>query len=284
MTNIACAAWLAVLSVSALSAQTNGSWEKVYLSLMAQADANAHGHANVSFSPAIISIPNKPFTATRTYSDQRMENGENVADPITAECTIARDDKGRVHYEMAFESKEKGKLVIGGFDIQIYDPVAHTMSRYFAKADHSLPSEPTAEVRKLKLMSELSKPLPAAAPKDQGEENGGASTATEESNTTNKASDPPPTIFVPTKDNLPVQSIDGIPAVIHRTILKYEEKQQFFQIQEDWLSPDYAMDIRRTVLRETIGNETIDTKDIVPGLPDLALFEIPPGYVIQLEH
>ena len=284
MTNIACAAWLAVLSVSALSAQTNGSWEKVYLSLMAQADANAHGHSNVSFSPAIISIPNKPFTATRTYSDQRMQNGENVADPITAECTIARDDKGRVHYEMAFESKEKGKLVIGGFDIQIYDPVAHTMSRYFAKADHSLPSEPTAEVRKLKLMSELSKPLPAAAPKDQGEENGGASTATEESNTTNKASDPPPIIFVPTKDNLPVQPIDGIPAVIHRTILKYGEKQQFFQIQEDWLSPDYAMDIRRTVLRETIGNETIDTKDIVPGLPDLALFEIPPGYVIQLEH
>jgi hypothetical protein len=213
-----------------------------------------------------------------------MENGENVADPITAECTIARDDKGRVHYEMAFESKEKGKLVIGGFDIQIYDPVAHTMSRYFAKADHSLPSEPTAEVRKLKLMSELSKPLPAAAPKDQGEENGGASTATEESNTTNKASDPPPIIFVPTKDNLPVQPIDGIPAVIHRTILKYGEKQQFFQIQEDWLSPDYAMDIRRTVLRETIGNETIETKDIVPGLPDLALFEIPPGYVIQLEH
>ncbi len=282
MTNIACAAWLIVLSVSALSAQTNGSWEKVYFSLMAQDVANANGHANVGFSPAIISIPNKPFTATRTYSDQRMENGENVGDPITAECTIARDDKGRVHYETAFESKEKGKLVIGGFDIQIYDPVAHTLSRYFAKADHSLPSEPTAEVRKLKLMSELSKPLPAAAP--EGEDNDGASAGTEESNPTNKASAPPPVIFVPTKDNLPKESIDGIPAVIHRTILKYGEKQQYFQIQEDWLSPDYAMDIRRTVLRETIGNETIEAKDIVPGQPDLALFEIPPGYVIQLVH
>jgi hypothetical protein len=74
MTNIACAAWLAVLSVSALSAQTNGSWEKVYLSLMAQADANAHGHSNVSFSPAIISIPNKPFTANAHL--QRSTNGE----------------------------------------------------------------------------------------------------------------------------------------------------------------------------------------------------------------
>jgi hypothetical protein len=119
MTKIACVAWLAVLSVSALTAQTNGSWEKVYSSLMAQAVANLFGHANVSFSPEIISILQKPFTATRTYRDQRLENGENVGDPITAECTIARDDKGRVHYEMAFESVEKGKLVIGGFDIQI---------------------------------------------------------------------------------------------------------------------------------------------------------------------
>ena len=284
MTKIACAAWLAVLSVSALTAQTNGSWERVYSSLMGQAVANAHGHANVSFFPEIISIPNKPFTATRTYSDQRMENGGNVGDPITAKCTIARDDKGRIHYEMAFESVEEGKLVIGGFDVQIYDPVAHTLSRYFAKADHSLPSEPTAEVRKLKLMSEVAKTLPAPAPKDQGEENGGASTALEESNSTRKASDPPPIIFIPTKDNLPVQSVDGIAAVIHRTILKYGEKQQFFQIHEDWLSPVYAMDIRSTTLSETTGNETVETKDIVPGRPDLALFGIPPGYVIELEH
>ena len=283
MTKIACAGLLAILSVSALTAQSDASWEKVYWSLMAQAVANARGHANVSFSPEIMSIPNKPFTATRTYSDQRMENGQNVGDPITTECTIARDDKGRVHYEMAFESAEKGNLVIGGFDIQIYDPIAHTLSRYFAKADHPLPLAPTAEVRKLRLMSELAKPLHAVVPKDQGDENGGASTATEASKA-NKASDPPPIIFIPTKDNLPVQSVDGIPAVIHRTVLKYGEKQQFVLIQEEWFSPDYAMDIRRTVLRETVGNETVETKDIVPGPPDLALFEIPPGYVIQLEH
>ena len=284
MTKIACVACFAVLLVPALPAQTNGSWERVYSSMMGQAVANARGHANVSFFPAIISIPNTPFTATRTYSDQRMENGENVGDPITAECTIARDDKGRVHYEMPFESMENGKLVIGGFDIQIYDPVAHTLSRYFAKADHSLPSEPRVEVRKLRLMSQLSKPLPLAGPKDQGED-GGASPATEGSNPTNKAPEPPPVIFIPTKDNLPVQSVDGISAVIHRTILKYGEKQQFFLIQDEWLSPDYAMDIRRTVLRETSGNETVESKDIVPGPPDLSLFEIPPGYVVvQLEQ
>jgi hypothetical protein len=281
MTKIACVVCLFVFWVSAVRAQTNGTWEKVYSSLMAQAEKNAHGHANVGFSPEIISIQHKPFAATRTYSDERMEDGKTVGDPIRAEWTIARDDKGRIHYEMAFESKEKGQLVIGGFDIQIYDPVAHTLTRYFAKADHSLPTEPKAEVRKLKLMSELTKPLPAAAPKDQGEEIPDASPASGQSHPMNKA--PAPAIsIVPTKDDLPVQSIDGIRAVIHRTVLKYGDKQQFVQIQDDWLSPEFALDMRQVVLRETTGKQTVETKDIVAGDPDPALFEVPAGYVTQL--
>jgi hypothetical protein len=281
MTKIACVVCLFVFWVSAVRAQTNGTWEKVYSSLMAQAEKNAHGHANVGFSPEIISIQHKPFAATRTYSDERMEDGKTVGDPIRAEWTIARDDKGRIHYEMAFESKEKGQLVIGGFDIQIYDPVAHTLTRYFAKADHSLPTEPKAEVRKLKLMSELTKPLPAAAPKDQGEEIPDASPASDPSHPMNKA--PAPAIsIVPTRDDLPVQSVDGIRAVIHRTVLKYGDKQQFVQIQDDWLSPEFAIDMRQVVLRETIGKQTVETKDIVAGDPDPALFEVPAGYVIQL--
>jgi len=281
ITKPASIAYLALLLAPVVAAQTGGSWEKVYSPLLAQDIANARGHADVGFSPAIMSIPHKPFTATRTYTDQRMKNGKSVGDPITAEWTIARDDKGRIHYEMAFESKEKGQLVIGGFDIQIYDPVAHTLTRYFAKADHSLPAEPKAEVRKLKLMSELTKPLPATAPKDRNEEINGASSATEESNPANKASRPTITV-VPTKDDLPVQWVDGIPAVIHRTVTKSGDKQQFFQIQDEWFSPDFAIDIRQIVLRQTIGKQTVETKNIVSGEPDPALFEIPPGYIIQL--
>jgi hypothetical protein len=283
---IACAAWL-VLSVSVLTAQTtdsweNGSWGRVYSSLMKR------GHGIVGF-PQIIAIPNKPFTATSIYTDQRMENGKNVGDPITAECTIARDDKGRIHSESPFESIEEGKLVIGGFDIYILDPVAHSWSRYFARADHSLPLEPTAKLRKPKLRNYwnprnfvIAEPLPTDLPKDQGEEND--SPATQESNTKNDASDPAPVIFIPTKDNLPVQWVDGLSAVIRRTIMKYGDKQQFFRIYEEWLSLDYGIDIRTTELRETEGIETVETKNIVPGPPDPALFKIPPGYVIELEH
>jgi hypothetical protein len=111
---------------------------------------------------------------------------------------------GRIHYEMPFESVEKGKLGIGGFDIQIYDPVAHTLSRYFAKADHSLPSEPTAEVRDLKLMSEWVMLVPPARPKDKGAESGAASSATQDSNTTNNAAaSEPSVVFIPTKEGAP---------------------------------------------------------------------------------
>lgn len=285
---IACVAWLVILSVSVLTAQTTGSWEngswgRVYSSLMKR------GHGIVGF-PQIIAIPNKPFTATSIYTDQRMENGKNVGDPITAECTIARDDKGRIHAETAFESIEEGKLVIGGFDIYILDPVAHSWSRYFARADHSLPLEPTAKLRKPKLSNYwnprdfviVTEPEPTDPPKDQDEEND--SPATQESNTKNNGSDPTPLIFIPTKDNLPVQWVDGISAVIKRTIMKYGDKQQFVQISEEWLSPDYGIVIRNTDLRESLGIQTVEIKDIVPGPPDPTLFKIPPGYVIELEH
>jgi hypothetical protein len=95
--------WVALLSISSVQAQTTGVWNKAFSEASAKSFANAHGYAGVGFSPAIMSIPDKPFTAKRLYSNQRKENVVDVGPPITAECTIARDTQGRVHYEMAFE-------------------------------------------------------------------------------------------------------------------------------------------------------------------------------------
>jgi hypothetical protein len=53
-------------------------------------------------------------------------------------------------------------------------------------------------------------------------------------------------------------------------------------IRENWLSPEYALDMRQVVLRETIGQEKVETRDIVPGEPDPALFQIPPGYITRV--
>ena len=42
--------------------------------------------------------------------------------------------------------------------------------------------------------------------------------------------------------------------------------------------------MRKIVLRETIGNEMVETHDIIPGEPDPSLFENPPGYKVLLKH
>jgi hypothetical protein len=266
----------------------NGPFEKAFLALMNQEVANGKGHETVGFNPFLITIPNKPFTATRTFTDQRQENGSDVGNPITASWTIARDDKGRVHYEMAFETKQDGRLVIGGFDIQIYDPVAQTITRYFTNGDHAPPAKPTAKVRKLKLMSEISKPIPPPPPRENDNTEPSSALAAQEPSPAmpsekSEPAKPAPVEFVPTKDNLPPQSKDGIPVVVLRIILKYGDNHQFIHIDEDWLSPDYGIDMRRTTLRESIGIETVETKDIIPGQPDPSLFEIPPAYIAQVE-
>lgn len=275
---------LALSSIATLPAQTDGVWNKAYSKANAKSCANAHGYADVGFAPTLMSIRGKPFTAKWTVSDQPQENGSDIGNPLTAECTIARDDKGRIHYEMAFESARAGQDVIEGFDIQIYDPVAHTLIRYFANARHSLPAEPVATVRRLKLMSELASPLPAAS-KQNTEDDSPISQVPEQPDEAEKQPAPePPIIFVPLKDNMPIESIDGIIVVGHRVVLKYGPKRQFFQIQENWFSPDYALDLRQTLLRETMGTETVEAKDILDGEPDPALFQIPPGYIVKKEE
>ena len=291
-----------------VSPKAEGAWERAYTGLMAQDIANASGHANVGFSPAIMSIRGKAFTATRIYTNEWRTKGADAGDPATAEFTIARDEKGRVHYEMPMEGMWKGKHGVAGFDIQIYDPVAHTLTRYIEDADHAAPPGRVATVRKLRLMNEPPKSAkedsvdgaasgtaqPAADPTGAAvgtpdpvslaDQASGPSSPAQSVPAKSALMQPPPVKFIPTKDNLPVQSVDGLSAVVHRVILKYGPNQQYFQIEENWLSPEYGMDLRRIVLRETINEETIETKNIIPGAPDPALFKVPAGYNIRREE
>lgn len=174
---------------------------------------------------------------------------------------------------------------IKSIDVEIYDPVAHKFIRYYTNADRSLPSEPIATIRNLRLMSEFVKPLPPAPAKQEG---GGTLTVADatkpQPGETKQPAPPPPVIFVPVKDNMPIESIDGIIVVGHRTIMKYGPRMQFFHIDETWFSPDFALDMRRTELRETIGTEIVETKNIVEGEPDPSLFRIPLGYIVRRER
>jgi hypothetical protein len=133
-------------------------------------------------------------------------------------------------------------------------------------------------------MSELVKPLPPAPAKQEG---GGTLTVADTKQLPGATKQPPPplpVIFVPVKDNMPIESIDAIIVVGLRTIMKYGPQMQFFHIDETWFSPDFALDMRRMELRETIGTEIVETRNIVEGEPDPSLFRIPPGYIVRRER
>jgi hypothetical protein len=269
----------ALLTAAVLTAQTPDTWEKLHSQLLAKADANAHGYSHVGFNPEIMSIPGKPFTASRTFTDRSKQDGSDSE--LTAECIIARDSKGRVHYEMPFEKARKGQLVIAGISVQLYDPVEHTLTRYELSPDRSLPAEPIAQVRKLKLMSELSKPL-AETPQQHSEQDSQASDPPPETAAPSKPGPQVP-VFVPTPDETGLQSFDGVAVAVHRVVMKTGPKHQFLHVRESDFSPEYAVDMRRVDVREPSGETVVETKNIVNGQPDAWLFQIPPGFEVRSE-
>ncbi len=294
--NFFCACSVIALSGITASAQAQGV--SAYGDLCIKANladfANAHGHANIGFSPAIYSVPDKPFTAKRLYTFRRIRPGESKSQEQTATATfaaapdlseevvIARDRMGRVHYEAG--GPARGDIVV-----MIYDPVAHTLSQYYLTADRGMPDNAVATVKRMQLMSKLSRPIPETPPDE-------ASTHSPES--VSGKSDPSrlgggltPTAVAksvpridPLPKDLPEQSIDGIRVIGYRMVHKYGDKNQYLQVQEDWLSPEYLINLRNDVVRDSIGESTIETHDIVDGEPDAALFRVPGGYLIQKEQ
>jgi len=274
---------LATLTVliTPLAAQT--TYSKLLVELMSRDIANAAGYANVGFAPAVLSIPGKPFSAKRVYTDRCKTDGPN----LSAEFTIARDSLRRVHYEMAFEKVFLNKLAIAGYDVQIYDPIAHQWYRYFENADHGLPSKPVAELRILSPMSKLQRPAPSAANETSGDPPPDALNPVATPPTPDEKS-PAQLIAhrgmlddVPSPRDLPKQSINGIAAFGHRDVIRYGKNSEYSQIQENWLSPEWAVDMRQIVLRETIGEETVETRDLTPGEPDPMLFHVPRSYIVH---
>jgi len=270
------------LSLSTTLAQNSGAYSQALAPYLALDIANAQGYANVGFSPAIISISGRPFTAKRTYTDHRY--GSDPAD-VSADCTIARDEKGRIHYEMAFEGNAGGKVAIVGYDVEIHDPVAHILVRYFMTADHGLPHKSVATVRVLKLVSELTQRLPPPPASKPSEVSGSISPENEiVPSPSDLLADRTRLENALPEEDLPRRLFGGVSAIGHRSVIRYGQKQEFFQIQENWFSPSYAVDMGEVILRESIGKETRETHDLVGGAPDAALFEVPPGYTIRRER
>jgi hypothetical protein len=246
--------------------------------------ANAHGYANIGFSPSIYSIRDKPFTATRVFTFHGIKPGEATSQndsskstpTLSEEVIIARDNLGRVHYETRRPAK-------GEIAVMIYDPIAHTLSEYYLAADRGMPDNAVAKVTHFQLMSKLVRPIPVSPA--EGTDTQSAESAPEQSESSSPAASiVQPPAAAPNKrksqspNDLPEQTINGIPAIGYRTVEKYGSDNQYRQIQEDWFSPAYAINLRNDVVRESIGESTIETRDVVDGEPDSALFHVPGGY------
>ncbi|HTR65309.1 MAG TPA: hypothetical protein VMH85_06030 [Terriglobales bacterium] len=238
--------------------------------------ANARGYINVGFNPDIMSVPGRPFTATRVYSERHVLPGASAsADSVpSVEVTIARDRMGRVHYE---STTAQG----GPIGVMIYDPVAHTIAEYSMTSDRGMPDDAVAKITKLTLATDMMGPV--AQPDESTDETDAVGSTGLQA--------PPPVKYVttaapavapklPAPSDLPERSIHGVPALGYRTVQKYGDRQQSFMIQEDWFSPQYAINVRQDVLRQNTLESTVETRDVVPGDPDPDLFRVPGGYVV----
>ena len=265
--------WLLLFVICALcaipaAAQKAGvsAYFAAYLKANAADINNARGYGNVGFNPDIMSIPGKPFTATRIYT----EAGSSV------EVTVARDKVGRVHYESA--APEGGPI-----GVVIYDPIAHTLSRYSIARDHGIDNDATATVTRLAPLGEMSRPAPSSDQALSSADNPAGDGGSTASGATASVAAPAATVpanKVPAPADLPQQVVNGIAAIGQRSVEKYGSEQQFFMIQEEWFSPEYAINLRQSVWRQNKLDSSVETRDLAAGDPDPDLFRVPGGYSI----
>ena len=135
---------------------TPANYQDAVMGVVSLEQQYAEGYAVNGFNPSIMTIPDEPFVADRTYTEWRL--GAGLDEPLkTTTVTVARDRAGRIHYE---SSRQRGSV-----DVMISDPLAHTLLRYhvFASSDPQRPPR-TSEVKRClqPLMSEISRPIQSA--------------------------------------------------------------------------------------------------------------------------
>jgi len=254
------------LAMPALAqSQSSSRFMDVVGKASAQDLANAGGYSNVGFNPDVMSIPGKPFTATRVYTEQRGAGGDPEK---SVEVTIARDSLGRVHYESA--------AVAGGpIGVMIYDPVGHTISEYSMSPQRGMDDDAVAKVTRLKPVGNLSHPIAAVHSAE-----GAVAGSEPEAESQPAAQIHATAANAPPSSDLPERSINGVRAIGYRTALNFSSTG-LLMVQEDWFSPEYAINLRQMVLRQSTVESTVETRDVVPGEPDPDLFRVPGGYSIS---
>ncbi len=225
----------------------------------------AAGYATWSFYSSILMVPDKPFTAQRTFTYTAADKTGKLqlaADAQTRTFTVARDHQGRIHYEFA-----------GGpgtpVTVNIVDPVEHRMLRYEV-AVSGLPHG-EAQACTQPRMSEISRP---STPTERllGEQASMLSKAQQVA------------VAPPIHEELGSKQIEGVRAVGQResssSALPDGTVKNFSS--EHWFAPDLGLNVVDLQANEQ-GLRELRTHDVVPGEPDPELFRLPTGYTVAAE-
>jgi len=217
----------------------------------------ARGYATTGFAPAIMTIPGRPFTGQRTYTEWRGD-GSSDQPVVTTTVKIARDSDGRIHYE---SSRSRGEV-----DVTITDPVTHLHYRYWIKRRPE--AHPEAEQCREELMSALtnrsavdvargSVVLAAYEPRQQYPQ------------------------LKDQKDDLGTQDFGGVLAYGQRT--QHVVSNQFGMKQmivEQWFAPDLGLNMMEAHDIEGQNTYRTETHDLDYSEPDAALFAVPANYAL----
>lgn len=221
----------------------------------------SNGYASVGYSPAILTIPGRPFTAHRVYKEW-PRNGTAANQPsVTTTVTIARDIVGRIHYE---NSRAPGQVTV-----MISDPVQHLNYRYDVGTANT-----SANSCVQPQMSQISGPAPTPDPTASSSQ-----TPDTTSSDTGTVADPPPPPA--TKKDLGLQQMEG-------TAAYGQQRNDYLSLQPgiksmrtlSWFSMYLGLNLLEASDYSGQNMFSINTQEIDLSDPDPALFVVPQGYAL----
>ena len=220
----------------------------------------SNGYASVGYSPAILTIPDRPFTAHRVYKEWPRNGAASNQPSVTTTVTIARDSVGRIHYE---NSQEPGQVTV-----MISDPVQHLNYRYDVGTANT-----NADSCVQPQMSQISGPAPTPDPTASGSQTPGATSST------TAVPDPPPPPA--SKKDLGLQQMEG-------TTAYGQQRNDYLSLQPgiksmrtlSWFSMDLGLNILEASDYSGQNMFSVNTQEIDTSEPSPALFVVPAGYTL----
>lgn len=251
---------LALLSVCAcvVGCVHPGNYQQAWMQTQAIENSYANGYATIGFSPSIFTIPNRAFTALRTCT----VNGRSGE--VTVH--IARDRRGRVHYESCRSANE--------ISVIVSDPVEHAQLRY---VEYAHPSP-----RHSLVVKQCSQPLMRDISHPNFSLNASPQIGSYRLASFQQPSPQPPAPYPDGRFDLGVQNFEGFRSYGERDTHTINASFGVRTISiERWFSPDLGLSMLETDESSGEPARSVTTHGIQLVDPDPAFFLPPAGYTLD---